>query len=157
MKKIGIVAILIGVVLVIVSFFTPTYDNIQFTAVDVKMKSFKNTDIRGEQVFALDLEGCKADFEIEQNYYSFNKELFEKSVKRGDSLRLLLPKGYLDKEGEVVDVFEVSKNKTVFLKREDSISDFKMAYKVVLYSGIGFFIIGTLILLLSAIQGRQNN
>ena len=156
MKKIGIVAIVIGVVLVVMSFFTPNYDNTQFTTVDVKMKSFKNTDIRGEQVFAIYLEGYKADFEIEQNYYSFNKELFEKSVKKGDSLRLLLPKGYLDKEGEVIHVFEVSKNKTVFLKREDSLSDFKMAYKVVLYSGIGFFVIGTLIALLSTIRGEKN-
>lgn len=65
---------------------------------------------------------------------------------------MLLPKGYLDKEGEVIHVFEVSKNKTVFLKREDSLSDFKMAYKVVLYSGIGFFVIGTLFALLSTTE-----
>ena len=64
-------------------------------------------------------------------------------------MQLLVPKGYLNKEGEVIDVL---KNKTDLLKREDSLSDFKKAYKVVLYSGIGFFVIGSLIALLSTTE-----
>jgi|LakMenEpi03Aug12_release.lakeMendotaPanAssembly.Ray.scaffolds.fasta_scaffold673757_2 hypothetical protein len=151
MKKFGGFAIFLGTALVITSFFTPTYEDVQLTLIRAKLRSVKNTDYRGEHIYALTLYNYKSTFEIENNYYSFKKDLFEKTVKKGDSIAILVPKDFKNDKGEVVHVFEVSQKNSIFLKKVDSLSDFKTAYKVVFYLGIGVLVLGTVVFSASAL------
>ena len=98
-----------------------------------------------EDFYVIKLINYKSDFAIPVTDVKFDQYFFEKTVRNGDSVNLIVMKNFKDLEGERACVFEITKGKTTYFKKEDTL----LAYKK---NNLGFYIGGICFLLILIIN-----
>ncbi|MCF8428983.1 MAG: hypothetical protein K9G64_02535 [Bacteroidia bacterium] len=144
MKNVIAFFLTFGIGYIIVSIFTPTYSEseISKSPISGKIDTFHYKYIYGTRVspsgitYILRLNNYYSNFIIQtENYLSFKKKLFEKTVKKGDSIFLIVQKDFIDSKSKSCSVFGVSKGETNYLTKDESLSDYKYSRNVILCAG----------------------
>jgi hypothetical protein len=145
-KKFGvlIIGIPIGAILLFWKSLMPSYQESELKVIQaVFQSSYEHAVSKAGNVLSMKLENYTSTFEVgEYNFNSLNKSLFQSSVKKGDEISLVIPKKFNGSEKEPIPVFEISKENLIFIKREDSLSDFSRAQNLFLWGGVISLTIG---------------
>ena len=146
-----------GVVLLSAGIVTPSFKKSQMRKYPIsgRVESFKYEFVNGGRVaasgstYTIKLNNYSSNFVIQsENYFSFKKEFFEKTVRKGDTLNLIVLDTFLDSKNKPCVLFEVSKGKTKYLTLDDSISSFEYSRNILLSSGgIGLLIFFILLII----------
>jgi len=146
-----------GIVFLIAGIVSPTFKKSQIRKdpISGRVESFKYKFVNGGRVAAsgstyiIKLNNYSSNFVIQdENYFSFKREFFEKTVRKGDTLNLIVLDTFLDSKNKPCALFEVSKGKTKYLTLDDSISSFENSRNTLLVGGGGGLLIFFILLII---------
>lgn len=129
-----------GIILCIGGIFSPSYNETQINVSPIigKIESFEHpwNIAPGGDTYILKLNNYKSKFVIRnENYFMVEKKLIEDRIKKGDSIKLIVQKNFIDSQNKSWALFGLSKGKTNYFTKDEALSEYKNNSNALLIGG----------------------